>query len=151
MRRQQRFSIGSWHGSSGRSNPVYLSGQHPSQHQGMGLPSSSSHVAMNRLPPDSTLLTPLPGYEPPAMIPGAMHGQPELDVYGGGGYDSVYEEDGRPGSGHSNVSGYTDGRMRRNVYGEDMRPNSSHSRNTHKDSIDGRRYTSTTSSSWSLA
>ncbi|KAF8637648.1 hypothetical protein AX17_002716 [Amanita inopinata Kibby_2008] len=61
------------------------------------LPSSPRHAAASRLPPDSTLLTPLPGYQPHTMLPPMQSG-------GESGYD-VYEDGstGRPGTGHASI------------------------------------------------
>jgi transcription factor CON7 len=56
------------------------------------------------LPPGSTLLTPLPGYEPPAVISG-MQGDQELGYEVYDRYGRVYESDGRPGTGHASLGG----------------------------------------------
>ncbi|KAF9461206.1 hypothetical protein BDZ94DRAFT_1196519 [Collybia nuda] len=57
-------------------------------------------VVMNRLPPDSTLLTPLPGYQaepllPPLQLNGNIN-------YPQSGFE-IYEDDGRPSTGHTSV------------------------------------------------
>jgi transcription factor CON7 len=58
---------------------------------------------MGRLPPDSTLLTPLPGYEPPSLGPSLQAG-PGLGGYEGyQGYDRIYDDDRRPGTGHESL------------------------------------------------
>ncbi|KAG2132799.1 hypothetical protein DEU56DRAFT_739318 [Suillus clintonianus] len=76
-RRQQRFS-GLFPSASRNTSPTYAQPNMP-----------SSHAAMSRLPTNSTLLTPLPGYEHPGATT-------DLDVYASYG---VYG-DNRPGSGH---------------------------------------------------
>jgi hypothetical protein len=75
-RRQQRFS-GLFPPASRTSSPAYVS-THP----------SNMPTAMARLPTNSTLLTPLPGYEHAGATT-------DLDVYGYGVYGNH-----RPGSGH---------------------------------------------------
>jgi hypothetical protein len=108
-RRQQRFSA--FVSPHTRNSRV---AHHPSPHR-HGL--NVHNVPMNRLPANSTLLTPLPGYEPPAM-----GGIPDLDFCGS--YD-VYNSDDRPGTGHGSVGGY-DHRRRSSMYPGDGRPRSSH-------------------------
>lgn len=55
---------------------------------------------MNRLPPDSTLLTPLPGYQPQSLLP-------PLQLNGDMNYPpssfEIYEDDGRPSTGHTSI------------------------------------------------
>ncbi|PBK72444.1 hypothetical protein ARMSODRAFT_1016407 [Armillaria solidipes] len=65
---------------------------------------ASSSPPMNRLPPNSTLLTPLPGYQAPTSLPlPPLDPNIDLDYTNEGYYD---EESGRrPGSGHAGVSG----------------------------------------------
>lgn len=65
---------------------------------------ASSSPPMNRLPPNSTLLTPLPGYQPPTSLP-LPPLDPSIDLdYTNEGYYN--EESGRrPASGHAGVSG----------------------------------------------
>ncbi|KAK0489033.1 Zn finger family DNA binding protein [Armillaria novae-zelandiae] len=65
---------------------------------------TSSSPPMNRLPPNSTLLTPLPGYQPPTSLP-LPPLDPSIDLdYTNEGYYN--EESGRrPGSGHAGLSG----------------------------------------------
>ncbi|KAF8845075.1 hypothetical protein BDN67DRAFT_893227 [Paxillus ammoniavirescens] len=108
-RRQQRFSA--FVSPHTRNSRV---AHHPSPHR-HGL--NVHNVPMNRLPANSTLLTPLPGYEPPAM-----GGIPDLDFCAS--YD-VYNSDDRPGTGHGSVGGY-DHRRRSSIYPGDGRPRSSH-------------------------
>ncbi|KAH7927312.1 hypothetical protein BV22DRAFT_1007228 [Leucogyrophana mollusca] len=111
-RRQQRFSA--FHSPAARnsSGAGYISSSAP-------VPQHLSSVALNRLPANSTLLTPLPGYEPPTIA-----GVSELDGYNP--YET-YGDDGRPGSGHGSLGGYVDDRRRSSVYTEDGRPRSGHS------------------------
>ncbi|KAH7890787.1 hypothetical protein F5I97DRAFT_1799133 [Phlebopus sp. FC_14] len=100
VRRQQRFS--SFASANPRSNgATYTPSSHP---HGIDMP-------MNRLPANSTLLTPLPGYEPPPM--GAVT---DLDAYAS--YD-VYGTDSRPETGHGSIGSYDD--SRRPSYSEDAR------------------------------
>jgi transcription factor CON7 len=66
------------------------------------LPTSSSRGG--GLPPGSTLLTPLPGYEPPAIISN-MQGDQELGYEAYDRYGRTYESDGRPGTGHASLGG----------------------------------------------
>lgn len=54
---------------------------------------------MNRLPPDSTLLTPLPGYQAPSLLP-PLHTGSDL-AYPSDGYE-MYDEE-RPGTGHGSL------------------------------------------------
>jgi hypothetical protein len=61
---------------------------------------SPSLMAMNRLPPDSTLLTPLPGYQPPSLLPPLHLGG---DVNYPQGSFELYEDDGRPSTGHASI------------------------------------------------
>ncbi|KAH7913837.1 hypothetical protein BJ138DRAFT_1001365 [Hygrophoropsis aurantiaca] len=111
-RRQQRFSA--FHSPAARNHPGagYISSSAP-------VPQHLSSVVMNRLPPNSTLLTPLPGYEGPAIT-----GAPEVDSYNP--YD-IYADDIRPGSGHGSIGGYIEDRRRSSVFTDDGRPRSSHS------------------------
>ncbi|KAL0953828.1 hypothetical protein HGRIS_005008 [Hohenbuehelia grisea] len=88
-----------------------------------GMMSSNGPLSMNRLPADSTLLTPLPGYEPPSMLaplPGGDLSVSSTSTFqqpggeannavpnganGGQGYD-VYDEDAgtRPSTGHASL------------------------------------------------
>lgn len=67
----------------------------PSHHS----PLSPINMTMNRLPPDSTLLTPLPGYQAPSLLP-PLAGHEELNY--GESYE-VYENDSRPGTGHTSL------------------------------------------------
>ncbi|KAK2463575.1 hypothetical protein APHAL10511_004326 [Amanita phalloides] len=71
---------------------------HHDQPQSQPPPSSASpRVAPSRLPPNSTLLTPLPGYQTHTMLPPL---QTAIDS----GYD-VYDNEstGRPGTGHASI------------------------------------------------
>ncbi|EIW79332.1 hypothetical protein CONPUDRAFT_107631 [Coniophora puteana RWD-64-598 SS2] len=77
-----------------------------------------SNAVLNRLPPDSTLLTPLPGYESNPM---ANDGS---DVYLGGSYE-LYSNDARPSSRHDSLNGYPVDR-RHSLYSGDSRPRSGH-------------------------
>jgi hypothetical protein len=103
----------SWHPSMAQQHPSrslhsqFASGM-PSHtnsdiHAALNMPTSSP-LAMNRLPPDSTLLTPLPGYEPPTLLP-------PLQARTDGGYDGydnygrTYVEEGRPSTGHASLGG----------------------------------------------
>lgn len=81
--------------------------QHAPPHAQLGLslhiPPPAAHTpAMDRLPADSTLLTPLPGYEPPPLLPPLNVGA-DAGYYEGG----MYEEEGgaRPGTGHASLGG----------------------------------------------
>ncbi|KAK0467133.1 Zn finger family DNA binding protein [Desarmillaria tabescens] len=65
---------------------------------------TSPSPPVNRLPPNSTLLTPLPGYEPPTSLPlPSLDPSIDLDYANEGYYDD--ESGRRPGSGHAGVSG----------------------------------------------
>lgn len=88
-RRQQRFS-GLFPSASRTSSPAYTA-THPSN-----MP--SSHTAMARLPTNSTLLTPLPGYDHTGATT-------DLDVYAYGVYGN-----NRPGSGHGSIGNYDEKR-----------------------------------------
>jgi hypothetical protein len=68
-------------------------------------------VMMNRLPADSTLLTPLPGYEPPALLtplgetevdahPHHPHTQEHGDLMYNDDFNAVYDEDQKPSEAH---------------------------------------------------
>ncbi|KIJ65616.1 hypothetical protein HYDPIDRAFT_27617 [Hydnomerulius pinastri MD-312] len=108
-RRQQRFSaFVSPHARN--SGAAYHSPSHP---PGINIP----NVPMNRLPTNSTLLTPLPGYEP-----STMNGVADLDLYSS--YD-VYGGDSRPGTGHGSVGSFDD-RRRPSLYAEGGRGRSTH-------------------------
>ncbi|KAF8745522.1 hypothetical protein AX14_008938 [Amanita brunnescens Koide BX004] len=103
----------SWHPAPTRSDAHYpyvpsVSSQHHGtmtqinvhhdQPQSQPPPSSASpRVAPSRLPPNSTLLTPLPGYQTVSMLP-------PLQTAGEGAYD-VYDNEstGRPGTGHASI------------------------------------------------
>ncbi|KAG2113056.1 uncharacterized protein F5147DRAFT_571985 [Suillus discolor] len=89
-RRQQRFS-GLFPSASRTSSPTYTA-THSSN-----MP--SSHTAMARLPTNSTLLTPLPGYEHAGATT-------DLNTYASYG---VYP-DNRPGSGHGSIGSYEETR-----------------------------------------
>ncbi|TFK39863.1 hypothetical protein BDQ12DRAFT_628860 [Crucibulum laeve] len=109
---RQRFNTGnmpsSWHpGSSlpSRTNlhESYTSSthEHQAQHPSAARrPSPSSTLPMNRLPSNSTLFTPLPGYQAPSMLPTLQSGG---DISYTEGYE-LYEDDGsRPGTGHASI------------------------------------------------
>ena len=115
----------SWHGGTTSheiSAPQYISASLPTQSHIHGhvlhpthLPNQSHyplqahtsrplsplHAISSRLPPDSTLLTPLPGYQPPSLLPPLEVG--ELG-YPSDGYD-VYDDDNRPrpSTGHASI------------------------------------------------
>ncbi|KAF9240699.1 hypothetical protein BU15DRAFT_45559 [Melanogaster broomeanus] len=108
-RRQQRFSA--FVSPHTRNNRVGY--QVSPQRHGMNI----ANASMNCLPANSTLLTPLRGYEPPTM-----GGVPDVNPYGS--YD-VYNNDNRPGTGHGSAGSY-DGRRPSSMYSEDGRPRSSH-------------------------
>lgn len=120
---------GPWHPGMPSSRPAnhYLAST--------GLPANAD-ISLNRLGPDSTLLTPLPGYEAHSLVPidGGLNGYGGYGS-GGGGYDddgrpdtghrSLYD-DGRPDTGHRSL--YDDGRPdtgHRSLY-DDSRPNTGH-------------------------
>lgn len=103
------------------SHVSQLPPSHPSptahHHHPSGLPfpltrsQSPPHMPLSRLPPNSTLLTPLPGYEPPTSQSLGMHPSLSGDAYDqasmhsgeGAGY---YEEDvGRSTSGSRHMHG----------------------------------------------
>lgn len=93
---------GPWHPSMASSRAGhYLPSSHSSSQ--LGLPANAD-ISLNRLGPDSTLLTPLPGYEPPSL------GQVEsgLNMYGGYANGSYNDDDNRPDTGHGSL--YDDGR-----------------------------------------
>ncbi|KAG8220975.1 hypothetical protein J3R82DRAFT_2481 [Butyriboletus roseoflavus] len=76
------------------------------QHSGIQYPhphahgASTSHIPVDRLPPNSTLLTPLPGYEPSSMS--AVPGFNAYDSYG------LYRDDSRPRTGHGSPASHGD-------------------------------------------
>ncbi|KAG5647469.1 hypothetical protein DXG03_009400 [Asterophora parasitica] len=76
-------------------HPHHASAPHPRPHE-----ESPSSAPMNRLPPDSTLLTPLPGYQPPSLL-APLH----ATAYSAEAYE-LYDDghDGRPHSGHGSTS-----------------------------------------------
>ena len=76
-----------------------------------------SSIPMNRLPANSTLLTPPAGYEPPPL--GSVN---SADGYGP--YE-LYASDSRPDSSHGSVGSY-DERRRGVSYIDDGRPRSTH-------------------------
>ncbi|RDB23328.1 hypothetical protein Hypma_009129 [Hypsizygus marmoreus] len=122
---RQRYSgtsPASWHAGPSRANTVhqYVSSSLPSQaipqhHHAVNIHDADSQLhhsqaqsyqyprpqspPMNRLPPDSMLLTPIQGYRPPSLLPPLQAG--DNVHYPSDGYD-VYEGDssGRPGTGH---------------------------------------------------
>jgi len=102
----------SWHGGSTLAsraglNQSYISSSLPS-HPNHASPPSPRMVG--RLGPDSTLLTPLPGYQnhqPHAGILPPLHAAGDL-TYASEGYD-LYESDSRPGTGHASIGGHVSG------------------------------------------
>ncbi|KAF9006073.1 hypothetical protein BDQ17DRAFT_1352678 [Cyathus striatus] len=124
MSARQRYSTGlpaSWH--PGSSLPTrhesYMSAgginqSHPSQPTPLpinslqppahtqGRPPSPSHSQppTGQLPADSTLFTPLPGYQPPSLLPPLQHGGGDMAGYHYKVYD---EESGRPSTGHASL------------------------------------------------
>ncbi|KAM6497083.1 Zn finger family DNA binding protein [Amanita muscaria] len=100
----------SWHPSPPRSETHYpypssVSSQHHAQVAQISVqtqpqppPSlTSPRVASSRLPPNSTLLTPLPGYQTHTMLPPLQTGaESNYDAYDN---DST----GRPGTGHASI------------------------------------------------
>ncbi|KAG6821199.1 hypothetical protein H0H93_004019 [Arthromyces matolae] len=114
--RQRYAGSAQWQGSS-RPNPQqsYLSSSLPSQSSATGFPldnnmqrsrsQSSIELSIGRLPPDSTLLTPLPGYQPSLLPP--LHESDSRDISyppanNYGIFDNV--RDGRPQSGHGSLA-----------------------------------------------
>ncbi|KAG0709313.1 hypothetical protein DFH29DRAFT_793558 [Suillus ampliporus] len=89
-RRQQRFS-GLFPSATRTTSPAYAAAHQPNM--------ASSHSAMHRLPTNSTLLTPLPGYE-------HTGGTANLDAYASYG---AYGEN-RPGSVHGSIGSYDEKR-----------------------------------------
>ena len=101
----------SWHPAPTRGDAHYpyvpsVSSQHHGQMNQINVhhdhspsqpppPSASPRVAPSRLPPNSTLLTPLPGYQTHPMLP-PLQTAAEYDVYDN---DST----GRPGTGHASI------------------------------------------------
>ncbi|KAF5383555.1 hypothetical protein D9615_003531 [Tricholomella constricta] len=73
------------------------------QHPPHPRPQSPHAAPMNRLPPDSTLLTPLPGYQPPSILP-PLHAGDNLSYSAEPGYE-LYDDshDGRPHTGHGSI------------------------------------------------
>ena len=100
---------GSWHpgmvSPSRPTNQHYVPSGHTQSHLNLsaGLP-ANAHISLNRLGPESTLLTPLPGYEPPSLV----HVEPGLNMYGGQAGAVYGDDDGRPDTGHRSL--YDDGR-----------------------------------------
>ena len=76
-----------------------------------------SDVILNRLPADSTLLTPLPGYEPPTLLPPL--GETEVD-----GHPHTHHPHPHHGHGHGDLM-YTDDFN--GVYDEERKPSEGHS------------------------
>ncbi|KAL4065910.1 hypothetical protein J3A83DRAFT_4099240 [Scleroderma citrinum] len=108
--RRQRYSSGYMPTTTASSGVTY----NPASHShGLHHPS----IPMNRLPANSTLLTPPAGYEPPAL--GSVN---NVDSYGP--YE-LYASDPRPDSSHGSVGSY-DERRRTVSYAEDGRPRSTH-------------------------
>lgn len=125
---RQRYSSStpaSWHSGSAPSSRTgphqYLSSSlptqshvhndnhlpHPNTQTQHAQPQSHPHgsqspplMAMNRLPPDSTLLTPLPGYQPQSLLP-PLHLNSDMN-YPPGSFE-IYEDDGRPSTGHTSI------------------------------------------------
>lgn len=102
----------SWHAGStlasrGGLNPPYISSSLPSQ---PGHTSPPSPRMVGRLGPDSTLLTPLPGYQGHQSHAGLLpplHPSGDL-AYAPEGYD-LYDTDSRPGTGHASIGGHVSG------------------------------------------
>ncbi|KAG6866579.1 hypothetical protein C0991_002064 [Blastosporella zonata] len=117
---RQRYSGGSpWHGSSRSNSQQYISSSLPSQlsafpdtlsldvraPQPMRRNSQPSLGSpLGRLPPDSTLLTPLPGYQSSLLAP-LQEGENQDTPYSAGSGYHMYDEagDGRPHSGHGSL------------------------------------------------
>lgn len=108
----------SWHGAShipSRPNiqQQYLSSSlpnqpaHHSQLPQLNINSRSSGTQpLNRLPQNSTLLTPLPGYQTTSLIPLLQSGNGLS--YSADGYE-VYDDDNnsRPGTGHTSIGAHS--------------------------------------------
>ncbi|KIM58973.1 hypothetical protein SCLCIDRAFT_78707, partial [Scleroderma citrinum Foug A] len=108
--RRQRYNSGYMPTSTASSGPAYNTASHShALHH--------SSIPMNRLPANSTLLTPPAGYEPATL--GSVNG---ADGYGP--YE-LYASDSRPDSSHGSVASY-DERRRGVSYIEDGRPRSTH-------------------------
>jgi hypothetical protein len=109
----------SWHGGATPheiSAPQYISASLPTQshlhhlnpqpqyslHPHSSRALSPTHMSPSRLPPDSTLLTPLPGYQPTSLLPPLQVGG-EL-AYPSSNYD-VYDDESqaRPSTGHASI------------------------------------------------
>lgn len=114
----------SWHGGATSHEinaPQYISASLPTEshiHHGyIQHPNNQSHYSLqahpsrplsptqmipSRLPPDSTLLTPLPGYHPPSLLPPLQVGG-ELN-YPSDSYD-IYDDENRPrpSTGHASI------------------------------------------------
>ncbi|KDR80662.1 hypothetical protein GALMADRAFT_207666 [Galerina marginata CBS 339.88] len=121
---RQRYSNvqpASWHGGSNVSslrnvpqsyNPSSLSTHHSQLPQlaiNTRLPQplgddEPAAAQLNRLPQNSTLLTPLPGYHTPSLMAPLHNGSGSV-AYTPQGYE-IYEEDsnGRPGTGHASIA-----------------------------------------------
>ncbi|KAF8074973.1 Zn finger family DNA binding protein [Lyophyllum atratum] len=66
-------------------------------------PPSPLAAPMNRLPPDSTLLTPLPGYHAPSLLP-PLQATGTMPYPAESGYELYNEsQDGRPHTGHGSI------------------------------------------------
>lgn len=102
----------SWHAGSNLASRAgfsqsYMSSSLPSA---PSHPSSPSPRTVGRLGPDSTLLTPLSGYQNHQSHPGLLpplHPAGELP-YPPDSYD-LYESDSRPGTGHASIGGHVSG------------------------------------------
>jgi hypothetical protein len=109
--------------SSRPVNPHYLSSSHTTSHLNLstGLPANAD-ASLNRLGPGSTLLTPLPGYEPSSLVPV----ESGLNMYGGYANGVYGDDDGKPDTGPHSL--YDDSRPntgRGSLYGDD-RPSTGH-------------------------
>ncbi|KAI6149445.1 hypothetical protein BKA82DRAFT_4129212 [Pisolithus tinctorius] len=112
VRRQQHQRYNSTYVS-----PTAAAGSNGQPYHPVSLHNSS--IPMNRLPANSTLLTPPAGYEPHSV--GSVHHMENYGTY------ELYPPDTRPDSGHGSVGSYDERRRAMSIsYAEDGRPRSTH-------------------------
>ncbi|KAG6857476.1 hypothetical protein H0H87_003543 [Tephrocybe sp. NHM501043] len=119
---RQRYSgAAPWQGASRANNPhhQYISSSLPSQTSFSDSLTADSRVSqlqrrssqpsfdasVGRLPPDSTLLTPLPGYHQPGLLPPLQEGENQDVPYSAGTTYNLFNEghEGRPQAGHGSL------------------------------------------------
>lgn len=120
LRAQARYHGASWHPGMGSSRQAhYLTSGHQ-MNLLAGLPANAD-ISLNRLGPDSTLLTPLPGYEPPSLA----QVESGLNMYGGPANGHYTDDGSRPDTGHRSLYDERPGTGHGSLYGDD-RPSTGH-------------------------